>query len=68
MISAVRGVSDIGLGVMFGSNIVAIPMMITVAFIPLALVTVPVENIRLYVVNMVFVAVMPAAYAALVGK
>lgn len=38
----------------------------TVAFIPLALVTVPVENVRLYAVNMVFVAVMPTAYAALV--
>ena len=37
----------------------------TVAFIPLALTTVPVENFRLYWVNLVFVAVMPAAYAVL---
>ena len=37
----------------------------TIAFIPLALITVPVENFRLYLVNMVFVAIMPAAYAAL---
>lgn len=37
----------------------------TVAFVPLALVTVPVENFRLYWVNLLFVAVMPAAYAGL---
>lgn len=33
VVSAVRGVSDIGLGVMFGSNIVAIPMMVTAAYV-----------------------------------
>ena len=33
VVSAVRGVSDIGLGVMFGSNIVAIPMMVTTAYV-----------------------------------
>ena len=37
----------------------------TVAFIPLALTTVPVENFRLYWVNVVFVVAMPAAYAGL---
>ena len=37
----------------------------TVAFVPLALTTVPVENFRLYWVNLVFVAAMPAAYAVL---
>lgn len=37
----------------------------TVAFVPLGLTTVPVENFRLYWVNLVFVAVMPAAYAVL---
>lgn len=37
----------------------------TVAFLPLALVTVPVENFRFFWVNLVFVAAMPAAYAAL---
>lgn len=31
VVSAVRGVSDIGLGVMFGSNIVVIPLMVTTA-------------------------------------
>lgn len=33
VVSAFRGVSDIGLGVMFGSNIVAIPMMVTAAYL-----------------------------------
>jgi cation:H+ antiporter len=37
----------------------------SVAFVPLALVTVPVENFQLYVVNLAFVSVMPAAYAVL---
>lgn len=37
----------------------------TVAFVPLALATVPVENFQLYWVNLVFVAMMPAAYATL---
>lgn len=36
----------------------------TVAFAPLALVIVPVENFRLYWVNLVFVAIMPTAYVA----
>ena len=31
--SASRGVSDIGLGVMLGSNIVAIPLMMTIAYV-----------------------------------
>lgn len=30
--SVIRGVSDIGLGVMFGSNILAIPLVITTAY------------------------------------
>lgn len=38
----------------------------TVAFVPLALVTVPVENLRLYVVNVVFVILMPVIYAVLI--
>lgn len=33
VVSAFRGVSDIGLGVMFGSNIVAIPLMVTTAYV-----------------------------------
>lgn len=37
----------------------------TVAFIPLALTTVPVENFHLYWVNLAFVAMTPAAYTAL---
>ncbi|MDS0474062.1 hypothetical protein [Natrinema sp. 1APR25-10V2] len=37
----------------------------TVAFIPLAITTVPIENFRLYWVNLVFVATMPVAYAIL---
>jgi len=37
----------------------------SVAFVPLALITVPVENFPLFVVNLVFVAVMPTAYAVL---
>ena len=31
--SAYRGVSDIGLGMMLGSNIVAIPLMITIVYV-----------------------------------
>ena len=31
-VSAIRGVSDIGLGVMLGSNILAIPLIVTVAY------------------------------------
>lgn len=38
----------------------------TVAFVPLALVTVPVQNFRLYVVNVIFVILMPVAYAVLI--
>lgn len=37
----------------------------TVAFVPLALTVIPIENFRLYVVNLVFVAAMPTAYAVL---
>lgn len=37
----------------------------TVAFLPLALVTVPVEYFQLFWANLVFVAAMPTAYAAL---
>ena len=38
----------------------------TVAFVPLALVTVPLQNFQLYVVNVIFVILMPAAYAVLI--
>ena len=38
----------------------------TVAFIPLALVTVPVQNFQLYAVNVLFVILMPATYAILI--
>ena len=38
----------------------------TVAFVPLALVTVPVQNFQLYVVNVIFVTLMPVAYAVLI--
>jgi cation:H+ antiporter len=38
----------------------------TVAFLPLALVTVPVEDFQLFRVNLAFVALVPAAYAALI--
>lgn len=38
----------------------------TVAFLPLALVTVPIENFRLYWVNLAFVALMPSLYAAFI--
>lgn len=31
--SAIRGVTDIGLGVMLGSNIIAIPLMVVVAYV-----------------------------------
>lgn len=37
----------------------------TLAFVPLALITVPIEDFRLYWVNLVFVTAMPATYAAL---
>jgi cation:H+ antiporter len=37
----------------------------TIAFFPLALVTVPVKDFQLYWVNLAFVALMPALYAAL---
>ncbi|MDT3436895.1 MULTISPECIES: sodium:calcium antiporter [Halobacteriales] len=37
----------------------------TVAFVPLALVTVPIEDFQLYWVNLLFVALMPAVYAGL---
>ena len=37
----------------------------TVAFAPLALVRVPVENFRLYWVSLVLVTALPAAYAGL---
>lgn len=40
----------------------------TVAFVPLAFVGVPVENFRLFWVNLLFVAAMPAAYAALLHR
>jgi hypothetical protein len=36
----------------------------TVAFVPLALVTVPVQNFRLFRVNLLFVILLPVAYAA----
>ena len=39
---------------------------IAVAFLPLALVTVPVEDTRLFFVNLTFVALVPAMYAALI--
>lgn len=38
----------------------------TLAFLPLALVSTPVQDLGLFVVNLVFVAVMPALYAAFV--
>ena len=38
----------------------------TVAFVPLALVTVPVQNLQLYAVNVIFVTLMPVAYAVLI--
>lgn len=38
----------------------------TVAFAPLALVTVPVQNFQLYVVNIIFVTLMPVAYAVFI--
>ena len=38
----------------------------TVAFLPLALVTVPIQDFQLFWVNLLFVAVVPAAYAALI--
>jgi cation:H+ antiporter len=38
----------------------------TVAFIPLALVTVPVQNVQLYIVNIIFVILMPVTYAVLI--
>jgi len=38
----------------------------TVAFLPLALVGVPVENPQIYFVNLVFVALVPILYAAFI--
>jgi cation:H+ antiporter len=38
----------------------------TVAFLPLALVTLPIENLQLFWVNLLFVAFVPTAYAALI--
>jgi hypothetical protein len=38
----------------------------TRAFLPLALVTVPIQNFQLFWVNLLFVALVPAAYAALI--
>ena len=38
----------------------------TIAFFPLGLVTVPVQDFQLFWVNLLFVAVMPATYAALI--
>lgn len=39
---------------------------VTIGFLPLALVTLPIQNMQLFVVNLAFVAVMPAALALLV--
>ena len=44
----------------FGDHAVTL----TVAFLPLALVTVPVENFPLFLTNIIFVALMPAVFAA----
>ncbi|WP_435079177.1 hypothetical protein [Halococcus sp. AFM35] len=41
-------------------------MTVTIGFLPLALVTLPIQNMQLFVVNLAFVAVMPAALALLV--
>lgn len=38
----------------------------TLAFLPLALVTVPISNFRIFWVNSIFVALVPMAYAAFV--
>lgn len=38
----------------------------TIALVPLGLISVPVENLQLYVVNVLFVRAMPVAYAALI--
>ncbi|MEW5926059.1 MAG: sodium:calcium exchanger [Gemmatimonadota bacterium] len=38
----------------------------TVAFLPLALVTLPIQDLPLFGVNLAFVALVPAAYAALI--
>jgi cation:H+ antiporter len=38
----------------------------TVALVPLALVTLPIEDLRLFSVNLAFVALLPAVYAALI--
>ena len=38
----------------------------TVALVPLALVTLPIEDLRLFSVNLAFVAILPAVYAALI--
>ena len=39
---------------------------VTVGFLPLALVTLPIQNMQLFVVNLAFVALMPTALALLV--
>jgi cation:H+ antiporter len=39
---------------------------VTIGFLPLALVTVPIQNMQLFVVNLAFVALMPTALALLV--
>lgn len=38
----------------------------TVAFLPLALITVAVEDLQLYVVNLIFLALIPALYAVFI--
>ena len=40
----------------------------TVAFLPLALVSVPIQDFQLFWVNLLFVALVPAAYAALIHR
>lgn len=39
---------------------------LAVALVPLALVTLPIQNLQLYTVNLVFVALIPTLYAALI--
>jgi cation:H+ antiporter len=39
---------------------------LSVALVPLALVTLPIQNLQLYTVNLVFVALIPTLYAALI--
>ncbi len=38
----------------------------TLAFFPLALVTIPVEDVQLYTINLTFVALLAAAYAVII--